>query len=196
MEIPIVKGETGQSCGVASLRSVFKFYGKEVSEEDISKFNQIKNNTNWIYDLGFTALKFGFKAKIIDYNYFIYSDFNINNLKEYLRNNNYQMSAKDASESAIQFLDAGGRIDVKIFTLKDIKEALDKNIPVIIRVRPKIYMGKHSANSLHYVVIESYDGDWFEVMDPIGKKIKISSDVLLYSAYSNFAQLLLIEKEN
>jgi ABC-type bacteriocin/lantibiotic exporter with double-glycine peptidase domain len=195
MKLEIIKGETGQSCGIASLRSVFKYYGKEASEEEISKFNKIKNNINWIYDLGFTALKFGFTAKIIDYNYFIYNDFKIENLKEYLQANNYQMNAKDASESAIEFLEEGGEIEAKIFTLKDIKKALDNNTPVILRVKPKIYMGKGRANNLHYIVIEDYDENGFNAMDPIGRKIKLNPESLLYSAYSNFAQMLIIKKK-
>src|SRR3989339_1809255 len=124
MDIPVIKGETGQSCGVACLRSVFSFYGKDVSEKDVLEHNKLKNNINWIYDLGFAAIKFGFKAKIIDYNYFIFK-LGVENAADHLRGNSFAGSAKDAAESALGFLDAGGKIEVRVFTLDDIKSCID-----------------------------------------------------------------------
>ena len=193
MDIPIIKGETGQSCGVACLRSVFSFYGKDVSEKEVWEHNKLKSNINWIYDLGFAAIKFSFKAKIIDYNYFIFK-LGVENAADYLRGNSFMGSAKDAAESALEFLEAGGKIEVRVFTLDDIKTYLDKGIPVILRVKPKIYLENTNPNGLHYIVAESYSGNKFKIVDPMGIKREIAAEILLYSAYSSFAQLLIIEK--
>ncbi len=193
MDLPIIKGETDKSCGVASLKSVFEFYGKKYSEIEISEHNKIREGTNWIYDLGYSAIKLGFDVEIIDYNYFLYSTFDITDVKEYLLKNKYMYSAKHASDSALNYLREGGEIKIKIPSIKDIKNYIDKGIPVIARVRPKIYMGKHSANSLHYIVIEDYDENKFRIMDPLGFKKEITEDILLYSMYSSFAQILIIK---
>jgi|SRR3989344_4535694 len=74
----IFKQETDISCGIACLRSIFYYYGKEFSEKEILNKNEFyKENdkvTNPIISLGVTALKFGFKVKYVGFNPIITND--------------------------------------------------------------------------------------------------------------------------
>ena len=49
MEIPILKGEGNQSCGITCLRMVLAYYGKEVSQEELEKLNKIRGGVNYLF---------------------------------------------------------------------------------------------------------------------------------------------------
>ncbi|MBL7148271.1 MAG: C39 family peptidase [Nanoarchaeota archaeon] len=193
MNIPILKGEGNQSCGITCLRMVLAYYGKEVSQKELEKFNQIREGINHLYDLGYTALKNKFSSLIIGYDFMLFNNPNEENPKEFLKNTEFIGQSKDIKESCLKYLKEGGKLKVKIPSLKDINKYLDKEVPIILGIRAKIIEGRNPAHILHYVILEGYNEETYSIVDPVGKKYKIEKNKLVYAWFSRLGQFLVVE---
>lgn len=193
MDIPILKGEGNQSCGITCLRMVLSYYKKEVSQEELEKFNEIREGINHLYDLGYITLKNNFKSSIIGYDFMLFNNPNEENPEEFLKNTEFIGQSKDIKESCLKYLKEDGKLKVKIPSLKDINKYLDRNIPIILGIRAKIIDGTNQAHILHYIILESYDEENYNVIDPIGKKYKIEKNKLVYAWFSRLGQFLVVE---
>jgi len=193
MNIPILKGEGNQSCGITCLRMVLAYYGKDISQKELEKLNEIKNGINHLYDLGYVILKNKFSSSIIGYDFMLFNNPDENSPEEFLKNTEFIGQSKEIKESCLKYLKEGGKLKVKVPSLQDINNYLDKDIPVILGVRAKIIEGRNPAHILHYVVLEGYDEESYFIVDPVGKKYKIEKNKLIYAWFSRLGQFLVVE---
>jgi hypothetical protein len=192
--IPIQQ-ETKRSCSVACLRMISAYYGKYFSENDIWKHCKLYNDSVFLLpDLAYSAIKIGFKAKLIGFNPLIIQKSQKelkDQIKERIKTN--EGYGKAYAESYFKFLTVGGEIVIKIPTLEDINKALAINVPVILGIRPAILHLEGNFNQLHSIVIIGAENTEYIYIDPSTAKIEhVEKDRLLAAWYSRIPEMLVI----
>jgi ABC-type bacteriocin/lantibiotic exporter with double-glycine peptidase domain len=200
-KIKIFKQETNKSCGVACLRSILNHYGNDFSEKDIwKKHTSFKSKMggilNPILSLGLTALKFGFDVTYIGYNPIITNRNSSKDLTNSLKEKskiNFDYG-KFYVDTALKFLDRGGKIKIDKLNIKKLKELLDKNKFALVEIMPAFINKKANLNMNHKVILTGYNKKSFEILDPSdGKKKLWAFDDFLLAFYAAIPELLIIK---
>lgn len=202
-KIKILKQETNKSCGVACLRSIINHYGNNYSEKDIwnkhksfGKDDEIRNPT---LSLGLTALKFGFDVKYIGYNPTIANNnSNPDNLKKSLKikSKTYFSFGKFYVNTALGFLENGGKIEINKLNIKKLKEILDKYEFFLTEVRPAFYSKNSSLNMNHKLIVIGYNRKGFRVLNPSDTKEHVLDyDSFMMAFYASVPEILIIRRK-
>jgi ABC-type bacteriocin/lantibiotic exporter with double-glycine peptidase domain len=64
LKVPYFKQESGKTCGVACLRMVLGYLGKNFEEKELAKQIKVYSFGTFNTDLGYIALKLGYKVTI------------------------------------------------------------------------------------------------------------------------------------
>jgi hypothetical protein len=195
----IFKQETNRSCGIACLRSIFNYYGKELAEKDIFEKHEFysKENTvaNPLISLGVTALKFGFKADYIGYNPIIAKD--SERLEESLENKSktYFGIGKFYVDSTLEFLKLGGKVKIERLNSGKLENLIDRHKFILIGIKPAFLDSKAPPHLSHKILLDGYNKKTFHVLDPAdGKARNISKGNLLMAFYADMPEALIIRK--
>jgi ABC-type bacteriocin/lantibiotic exporter with double-glycine peptidase domain len=203
-----IKQKNKVGCGAAAMSMLYKYFGKDISEEEIIK--EVGGLTKWgsfVTDHAFMARKMGLKVICHSYNleYFnpIYEekpkkDF-IKRIASLIRtekrayNKRELESIKRALESDIDF-------SFRMPSLDILRKFLDKKLPVCIVVNSAALFEKDIDLEMgHYIVLTGYTKDKFYYNDPEdGKSKSISANKLMFALSNNIfnssAYLLIIRK--
>jgi ABC-type bacteriocin/lantibiotic exporter with double-glycine peptidase domain len=194
-EVPHYKQEGSMTCGLACVRMLLGYYGFNVSEEDILRETYMHKFGSWFSDLAKSFEKRGLKTKVYTINLHIYSPFWEGESKDQLRDRLLKRKTKLKGllrievERAIDYLDMGGDIEVKIPDPKMILKLLEKQ-PIMIPVSRSLIYEDRIDDIGHYLVINGFDGDNYSVLDPgpnlvKGKEFKVKQEVLEYAWLAN-----------
>jgi hypothetical protein len=204
-KIKIFKQETNKSCGIACLRSIINYYGKDFSEKDIwNKHKSYEDKKggllNPILSLGITALKLGFDVIYIGYNPIISNNnFDEENLAASLKRKskiNFDYG-KFYVDEALNFLKLGGKIIIDKLNIKKLKKLIDKEKFILVEVKPAYINKKVSLGMNHKVIVTGYNKNSFEILDPSdGKKKLWNFDDFLLAFYAAVPEILIIKEKN
>ncbi|MDI3474154.1 MAG: hypothetical protein PWR30_477 [Candidatus Woesearchaeota archaeon] len=195
----IYKQETNISCGIACLRSIFSYYGKELTEKEIfdkTEFYKLNEGVaNPIINLGVTALKFGFDVKYIGYNPIIANN-NKSSLEESLteKSKSYFDLGKFCVDKALEFLNLGGEIVIEKLNVEKLKLLIDNNKFILVGIRPA-FIKNTSFNNLHKVIIDGYNEKGFHILDPSEEEYSVDFDSFLMAFYSAIPEALIIKSK-
>jgi ABC-type bacteriocin/lantibiotic exporter with double-glycine peptidase domain len=210
LKVPLLKQKYKTGCGLAAMSMVYKYFGREVSEEEISK--EIGGLTKWgsfMAEHALMARKLGFKVTCHSYNlgYFDPSDVRssrkdlIRKIKASIKKEK-MIYKKRMLNSLLKVLESDIKFEMRIPSLNIIKRFLDQKLPVVITVKSAVFFErKKDLKSGHYIVLTGYDNDKFYCNDPkSGKSKTISADKLIFALSNNVfdssAYLLVIEPSN
>lgn len=197
LKMKIFKQETNISCGIACLRSIFSYYGKELTEKEIfdkTEFYKLNEGVaDPIINLGVTALKFGFKVKYVGYNPIIANN-NNPSLEESLKekSKSYFDLGKFCVDKALEFLDLGGEIVIDKLNVQKLKSLIDEYKFILVGIRPA-FIKNTSLSHLHKVIIDGYNEKGFHILDPAGEDYFVDFDSFLMAFYNAIPEALIIK---
>lgn len=199
----VYKQESDISCGVACLRSIFAYFGKELSEKQILSVNKFfikdtKSMSNPTISLGVTALKFGFNVKYIGFNPIIANGNKLSDLKDSLieKQKSYFELGKFTIESAIEFLELGGELIIERLNIEKLKQLIDNNKFLIVRVKPAFYKNAN-LHMNHMLIIDGYNKDSFHILDPANaEQYNLDYDTFLMAFYGSLPEVLIINRKD
>ena len=201
LNIKIFKQETSKSCGVACLRSILNYYGKNLSEKDIWKKHNpyiTKNGPrNPIISLGLTALKFGFRVKYVGYNPIIVSN---NSNPKYLQASLKIKSKKNKKiekyyiDTALKFLELGGELIIDRLNIKKLKKIIDENNFFLVEIKPAFFWKNIPLDANHKVIVIGYDKEHFKMLNPSnGQEWLIKFDSFMMAFYAAMPEILIVK---
>lgn len=197
----IFKQETSRSCGIACLRSIFSYYGKDFPEKEIfdrgNFFKTEKMVRSLIISLGVTALEFGFKVKYIGYNPMLVNRNPKQSLKESLieKEKKYSGLGKFYIEQTLKFLDLSGEFITDKLNADKLKKLIDENKFILVEVKPAFLGQAHSISMNHKLILDGYNEKEFHVLDPArGEGRYIDFDSFMIAFYSAIPEILVIKK--
>ncbi len=178
---------------------VYKYFGKDISEEKIKK--EIGGFNKWgsfATDHALLAKQLGFSVVCYSYNleYFNPSDMILSRkkfiakTKTLIKKEKKRIAVKEL-KSILRVLEGNVSFKMEIPSLKIIKKLLDKKIPVIVIVNSVIlsekkFGGKDDLDLGHFLVLTGYQKERFYYNDPYyGKSSSISSDKLIFAMSNN-----------
>lgn len=167
------------TCGPTCLRKVYHFYGLEIPLEQIAgEIDRNEDGGTLAVNLGISALRRGFSARIFSYNLRIFdptwSRLPMEELIEKLRarlGHLQHPKSRRAGAAYLHFLESGGEIGFDELTPKLLKTILNRNHPVLAGL---------SATHLYRMPRERHHPDTHELLDddvagdPIGHFVVIS----------------------
>jgi ABC-type bacteriocin/lantibiotic exporter with double-glycine peptidase domain len=195
LKVPLLKQKYKAGCGLAAMSMVYKYFGKEISEEEISK--EIGGLTKWgsfVVEHALMARKLGFKVICHSYNleYFDPSDAKLSRKglikkTKALIKKEKRAYKKRMLNSLLKVLESDIKFEMRIPSLSIIKKFLDQKLPVVITVKSAVFFEKKKdLKSGHYIVLTGYDNDKFYCNDPKSGKAKtISADKLIFALSNN-----------
>lgn len=177
------------TCGPSCMAMVYAMKGKNITAEDILKDfgHPQKGKPSWVPQLATHFEKNGIKTKIFISTSQLASPSWKDLSKEKLINNltKWQMSHKKHAwrkgvEFLIEYLKAGGDIELKSYTAQTIKAMIDRGSLVILCIdedwvwghRFKQVEGKRVVDDIegqlegHFVLVTEYKDNTFHVLDP------------------------------
>lgn len=194
-KVPHYKQEKGDTCGLACARMLLGYYGFDITEKEILKETFMHKFGSWYSDLAKSFIKRGLKTKVYTINLNIYSPFWAGEDEKKLRKRLVKRQTelkgllKTEVERAIDYLDMGGKLEVKIPDPKMIL-ALLKKAPIMIPVSRSLIYEDRIDEVGHYLVVNGFDGKFYSVLDPSrsqskGSEFKVKKDVLEYAWLAN-----------
>jgi len=167
------------TCGPTCLRKVYHFYGMDTPLEQIAgEIDRNEDGGTLAVNLGISALRRGFDARIFSYNLRIFDPtwarLPMEELIEKLRGRREHLEhpkSRRAASAYLHFLESGGEIGFDELTPRLLKTILNRNHPVLAGL---------SATYLYHMPRERHDPDTHELLDddvagdPIGHFVVIS----------------------
>lgn len=202
-KIKIYKQETNKSCGVACLRSILNYHGKNFSEKDIFDIKENFISEKWglqnpQINLGVVALRLGFDVTYIGESHIISYNNQFEDLKKSLKekSNNYFDYGKFCVDSALEFLKLGGEIKTEVLNIEKIKKILDKDKFALVEIVPASIKKRGDINMRHKIILIGYTKRGFRILDPGDAKEHIYPfDDFIIAFYQAEAELLIIKQK-
>lgn len=199
------------TCGPTSLRSIYKFYGDDISTAEIvSQISQFEDGGGtFAVILGRHALKRGYRVRIISYNINIFDPtwfhLDMETLKGLLKR---RLSLKDNPpkqehllKEYISFLTEGGQIEFKELSEGLLQNLISSGTPILTGLSSTwLYQSEREDSSTnefdpvagdpagHFVVINGFKDNIFKICDPysdnpfiVGHYYEVDVDRLLNS---------------
>lgn len=205
LNVKSFKQESQEGCGAAALRSILDFFGKNMSEEEITKAAggiQKDEDHYGILAIHMAAMlhKMGYKVHSYTYDMGLFKPEwahagredlikNLEPLKEDLTKNNKKTS-ESIVDSILYLLKSKQDIKIKIPDKEDIILFLKKGLPVLISVKAMLLEedSKINPDVGHYIVVNGYDEDkrTFSFADPFYGNVWETEEMrLLFSWHHN-----------
>lgn len=183
------------TCGLACARMLLAYYGHIATEKEILKETHMHKFGSWYSDLAKSFLKRGLKTKVFTINLYLYSPFwsgeSEVQLRERLvkRETEAKGHLKTEANRVIEYIDLGGKLEVKIPESKMLLALLKKG-PIMIPVSRSLIYENRIDDLGHYLVVNGFDGEYYTVLDPgpnliKGKEFKVKKKVLEYAWLAN-----------
>ena len=187
-------------CGPYSLKMVLSYHGKTPSIKSILKDAPLYKEGTYIGDLGFCAIMNGFNAKIVLFDTSImapeYAKMSIKKMVEEMKKRkSMDKEEKKGLKAIIKFLKAGGKIEVRIIKMEEIKDAIKNKVPPILCIDRKILYGKGPGKKGHFVVASGFKRKKILLNDPHSRYGGIKDydkEEILFALYSHGGKTLFI----
>jgi len=195
LNVPLLKQKYKVGCGLAAMSMVYKYFGKEILERQISK--EIGGLTRWgsfFVEHALMARNLGFKVTCHSYNikHFDPADIKLSRAKlikktKALIRKERKASNKRWLKSFLKVLQSDIDFKMEMPSLDVLREFLNRGLPVIIGVNSAVlFEKKRNLRSGHYVVLTGYKDNKFYYNDPYkGKSCSITADKLIFALSNN-----------
>ncbi len=206
LKVPIVKRKYKNHCGAAGMSMLYKYFGKDISEEKIIKEIGDRTGVSFATNHALMAKKLGFKVICHSYNleYFEPNDIKISQAEliektKSLIKKEKRTYNKRKLESILRVLRSDIEFKMRIPSLSVARGFLDKKLPVCIAVNAAVlFEKKRDLRIGHYIILTGYEKDKLYYNDPHGKSKIISADKLIFALSNNVfdssAYLLVIKR--
>jgi ABC-type bacteriocin/lantibiotic exporter with double-glycine peptidase domain len=208
LKIPLIKQKRKKTCALAAMAMVYKYFGKNISEEDIlEKLGDLNRAGSFPTDHALMAQNLGFKVVCHSYA-LIYFDPNDAKLErkdlikktESLFKKEKRAYNRQELKSILRVLKSAIDFKMKMPRLDVIRKFLDKKLPVAVAVNSAVLFEKKLGLKFgHFIVLTGYEKDKFYYNDPYdGKAKSILADKLIFALSNNIfdssAYLLVLSK--
>ena len=196
LNIPLVfQDKNSVDCGLACLQMVFEYYGEKRTIAEMKKELKLYKIGTYSPQLGAYLLKNGFKVELITQHPGLFTlrhrKVGQKGLLEHIKN--LYAENKDEKHAItlkyfLEFMEAGGMIKVKVPGAGDIKNALNKNRPLIALITQGFLLDKEPNFNFHFNVVTGVSGDSVYLNDPDSDhegKQKYSMTDFLYALHSS-----------
>lgn len=206
LKVPLFRQDPNSvECGLATLAMVYDYFEIRKSLADLRKEVSLASVGTYSPQLGLHLLGQGFDVEIVTRNPLLLEKEDRNLPQEELLLKFKQMlDSKSLGEARTQglkyfvsFIEAGGKVDVKIPDVGDLKEEIGQRRPVIVFLTNSALYNKNIAKLLgkpfdytfHVVVVTGIGDDEVQVNDPYwgdeGGVKRYPVDEFLYSVYAS-----------
>lgn len=196
LDVPLIKQKKDSvDCGLAAVAMILNYYGFKADIESLRREIKVYKLGTYVPQLGLYFIKKGFKVTMTTLNPYLFTlhDKNMTQkeitqrLKNVLKNKKKPLNKKSIKFS-LEFIKAGGEIEVKIPDANDIKIELNNKRPLIAILTPNIFESDKPKFCLHFNVATGVKGDYVYANDSLwdhrgGKKKYLIND-FLYGIYA------------
>lgn len=197
LDVPLIKQKKDSvDCGLAAVAMVLNYYKINTDIEGLRKEIKVYKLGTYVPQLGKYLIKKGFKVTMTTLNPYLFTLCDKNLSQKQIADRFKKMLEKEKKlenirslKFSLEFMKAGGKIEVKIPDADDIKNEINNKRPVIAVLASNIFEGVKPKFNLHFNVITGSEGDYIFVNDSLwdhrgGKKKYLISD-FLYSIYAS-----------
>ncbi|VVB73539.1 Peptidase_C39 like family protein [uncultured archaeon] len=187
LDVPLVRQPYKSNiCGFAGLSMIYKFYGMDASVSDLKSRIELHPIGTYAPQLGLDLLSNDFDVDIVTYNPYLVckayqnlsqegllKEFEARYRKVRLKRKPAYAKIKLALRYFIDFMNAGGRVTVKLPDRSDITGEIDSGRPMAALLTTRFLNSKRPVFNFHFVVVTGYSGDTVYTNDPLwrpGKK--------------------------
>lgn len=214
LNVPIIRQDKGSDdCGIACLAMLIRYYGFNKDVKEIKRTIKVYEGVGtYAPQLGIYLIKNNFKVEIITMNPFLFVKRMENKSQEFLLKhlekvykNAKKIKFKRPVRFFIEFIKLGGKLTVRVPTVKDIQEEIENKRPLIALITSNFLRGDKPKFNFHFNVITGIDEKYIYVNDPLwderGGKHKYKTNDFIYALYasaygdSDNASLLKIKRE-
>lgn len=198
LDVPLTRqDENSLDCGIACLSMLLKYYGIEKGISDIKKDVKIHDGIGtYGPQLGKYLIEQGFEIELVTMNPFLFTNkFKnysqkdvLNHFKELLEKTT-QEKFKIPLEFFIEFIEAGGKIKVKIPSIEDIKSEISEKRPLGALITSNFLLYDKPIFNFHFNLITGIDEEFVYVNDPLpdyrGGSHKYQINDFIYALYAS-----------
>ena len=196
LDVPLIRQEKDTvDCGIVGMAMLLKYYGIDVSYEDIKKEIKIHEIGTYAPQLGIYLIKKGFDVEIITLHPGLFTKKGILLTKDQILNRFKELYGtakldknKITLEYFIEFLEKGGKIKIKIPTKEDIIEEINQKRPVCALLTSNFLKGDKPVFNFHFNLVTGIDDKFVYVNDSLwderGGKHKYLIDDFFYGIYA------------
>ena len=202
LTIPLISQDNNSvDCGLACLLMVLKYYGIEKSFADLKKDLKVHKIGSYSPQLGTYLIKNGFKVELITQHPGLFTIHHrrssqkeiLAHIKKLLKTDKSKQN-KIPLKYFVEFMEAGGRIKIKIPGVDDIQNSLKNGSPLIALLTSLFLIEKTPKFDLHFNVITGLSGNHIYINDPRpgkkgGKKKYLINNFLFGVHASSYADL-------
>ncbi|HSU72686.1 MAG TPA: hypothetical protein VLJ21_02460 [Candidatus Binatia bacterium] len=207
MKVPLVnQPKNSHLCGPCTLEMFYRFHGIKRTARDVWRSVLRRTWGTYTSELGIDLLKQGFKVQYAVWSsqrfpveYRTMSQRKI--LKDLRRRARKQKRGDLALTSLANFIKAGGKLEPRIATLRELRDAVKQGNPPLIGIEQhclyKVDMPGHPYQSGHFVMPVAFKGNRVQLNDPYWETRKpywITVDELLFAWYSWNGMVLFAKK--
>ncbi len=197
LNVPLViQKKNSKDCGLVGLEMILKYHGINKSIKDLKKYLKVDKSGTYAPQLGSYMINNGFDVEIITLHpgLFTKKDEGMNKkdvLKrfEYFKSISKKRQNKKVLSYFIDYLNDGGKINVKIPDSMDIKEEIENKNPMGALLTSNFLNGDKPKFNFHFNVVRGIDKQFIYVNDPSwdkrgGRKRYLIKD-FLFGLYSS-----------
>ncbi len=196
LNIPLIlQNQNSVDCGLACVAMILDFYSKNKTILDIQKEISVGEDGAYLPQLGLYLVKLGFEVEIITQNPFLFTVLHRNfDQQEILRHFKSLLNITKNKDNIkalhyfIDFIEAGGRVVVKIPTFEDIKSSLENNFPVVASYTSVFLKSKEKPFfNFHNSVVKGFDKENIIINNPaVGEEEYLIDDFMFAIHSSNY----------
>ena len=197
LDVPVViQEENSEDCGIASISMILKYYGMGRSIEELKKEIKVYKGTGtYAPQIGEYLINQGFDVEIVSLNPHLFTnqfkEKSQEEIKEYIEELHENISNEKFKEQLRLFIDyfkAGGKLTVKLPTIKDIEEELELGRPVGAILTSNFLLHDKAGFNFHFNVVTGFDEENVYANDPLpdqrGGKKKYKKEDFMYGIYA------------
>ena len=171
INIPQIYQEKGsQDCGPTCTNMILKYFGIEKDVAQLKDNLRYDENGTSIFDNGLAVLSEGLKATAITAQPYLFSpDLEFNSKEDVIKRIDERLPRLSKFKSGLEifkkYLNSGGELKIEIPSFKHIKEAIDKDSPIIALLYGGALGTKEGG--FHFVIVNGYDDGKVLLTNPL-----------------------------
>ena len=210
LEVPLIRQAVDSvDCGLAGLAMILNYHGKKTSLEQLKTEIAVDEIGTYAPQLGNYVLSRGFEVRLVSLHPALFSLADVGMTQEQVMQRLVEKHelGDERRQMVIQhfidFLEAGGEVQVQRPDEKIIREEIESQRPVCALLTSNVLNGKGGNFNFHFNVVIGIDEEHITVLDPMwderGGEHSYSIEDFLYALYASAygdldnASLLLIQ---
>ena len=195
IEVPLIKQPKDTvECGFACLNMLLEYYGEKSSIGELKKEIKITKEGTFVPQIGSWLLEHGFDVEIVTLHPSLFTKkdigISLREVKKRFEALTFKSEKdKETSKYFIDFLDKGGKINVKIPNKTDIEEEINGKRPLFALLTSNFLLGSKPTFNFHFCVVTGIDDEFIYVNDPLwdkrGGKNKYLIEDFFYGLYAS-----------